>query len=176
MILKGFKEKSIKKQLRLLLRASEGTRKPQPVKQVGVLVNTGEVSNMDMFKALISSLHLAANNLHVICYSTEKDEAVARESGCFYCKDIGWNGAVKHPDLQRFLDRDFDLLISYYTADLLHLKWLTTRSKAHFKVGIFQKDYRLNDLIINTPIQDFKAFNSELTKYLNVFNTTKHDT
>ena len=61
-------------------------------------------------------------------------------------------------ELEDFLNKKFDALISFYESDILELKLLTAMSKANFKIGLFQADQRLNDLIIKTGITEFEVF------------------
>ncbi len=175
MILKGFKENSIKKNLRTLLNRSDNNSKAQIIDSVGVIVNADEVSNFEQFKSLTSSLNISTSNLQIVAFTKVKDNDMLSGQTCFNVSDIGWKGAILNSELATFLDTKFDLLISFYTADLLHLKLLTAKSKAHFKASIFQEDDRLNDLIISTTLNDFDGFKIELLKYLHVFKTLKHE-
>ena len=176
MILKGFKENSIKKHLRSLLNNSEGISKAQVVDSVGVIVGADEFQDLEMFKSLSTSLHISSNKLKIISYTAIKKGEFPLEENCFNPKNIGWKGSIINAELETFLNTEFDLLISYYKTDLLHLKLLTAKSKARFKVSTFEEDERLNDLIIFTPLSDFNAFKTELLKYLQVFKILKHDT
>lgn len=176
MILKGFKEKSIKKHLLNLLDDNNSTFQTQLVETVGVIVNVDEVTDLDMFKSLIPCLNIQPNRLQVIGFSNDKKSELFSWQSCFNAKDIGWKGTVLNTELELFLNKKFDLLISYYTTDILELKLLTAKSKAYFKASIFNQDERLNDLIINTPLNNFDAFKTELQKYLEVFKTLKHET
>lgn len=175
MILKGFKEKSIKKHLRSLLNRSESFTKTQIVNNVGVIVNADEVLDLEMFNTLVSKLNISPNKLKVIAFTeTENLELISWQT-CFSTKDIGWRGAIKNNELEAFLQTNFDLLISFYTTDSFLLKILTAKSEARFKTSIFQGDPRLNDLIIHTPLNNFDAFETELLKYLQVFKILKHE-
>ncbi|MFC5196005.1 DUF6913 domain-containing protein [Bizionia hallyeonensis] len=175
MILKGFKENSIKKHLQSILNNSEGTSKAQVIESVGIIVNADEVTNLAMFDTLTSSLHILPNKLKVIAYTEAKNTELLSWESCYSPKDIGWNGTILNTELDTFLNTKYDLLISFYATDLLHLKLLTAKSEAYFKASIFQEDERLNDLIIQTPLNDFDAFKIELLKYLQVFKTLKHE-
>ncbi|TYB79661.1 DUF6913 domain-containing protein [Bizionia myxarmorum] len=175
MILKGFKEKSIKKHLRSLLNNSEHTAITQVIESVGLIVNVDEVPDLKIFKSLAKSLNIAPNNLKIIVFTESKISENTLEQGCFNPKDIGWKAAILNNELEAFLHTKFDLLISFYSADSFYLKVLTAKSSAHFKASVFQGEPRLNDLIIQTPLTDFDAFKTELLKYLHVFKTLKHE-
>ncbi|WP_223033244.1 DUF6913 domain-containing protein [Hanstruepera marina] len=170
MILKGFKEKSIKKKFNTILKTQSVTDKDHTVKNVGVIFNIEEVNDFEMFKSLADSLKLLPNAIQVIAYANDEKDAAFSWNTCFHSKDFGWHGKINSVELETFLNTEFDLLISYYCEDILRLKLLTAYSKAKFKASIFQLDKRLNDLIIETKVNEFGAFKSELVKYLKVFN------
>jgi len=48
-------------------------------------------------------------------------------------------------------------------------------SEAAFKIGIYQEDERLNDLIIKTQPKDLKTFKNELIKYLSILNKLNNE-
>ena len=60
------------------------------------------------------------------------------------------------------------MLINYYEDDNLMMKLLSVKTPARLKVGLGAQDPKVNDLILNTPMNDFKLFKSELKKYLKV--------
>ncbi len=88
----------------------------------------------------------------------------------FSDKDLGWNGAVENSYALEFLSKEYDLLVNYYTRDTLIMKLMTVKTKARIKVGFAEIDPALNDLILQTKLQDFDTFKSELKKYLKVMN------
>ena len=95
--------------------------------------------------------------------------------GIQFCtdKDLGWNGTIENGFVSEFVDREYDVLINYYTDDKLVLKILTARTNARIKVGFPSVDAKLNDLIFDTPIKNFDVFKTELKKYLKVLNEIK---
>ena len=170
MILKGFKEKSIKKKLSAILAAQSVINKNHSIKNVGVIFNIEEVNDFEMFKTLSECLNILPNNIQVIAYANNEKDADFSWNTCFHNNDIGWHGKITNIELNSFLEKEFDMLVSYYSINVLRLKLLTAYSKAKFKVSIFQEDERLNDLIINTKVNQFDDFKIELVKYLKVFN------
>ncbi|MCX7552195.1 DUF6913 domain-containing protein [Xanthomarina sp. F2636L] len=170
MILKGLKEKSIKKNLNTILANRETHFNTNKIESIGIVLNADETTDFESIKTIAQSLNLRPNKLKIIAFTESKKEVTYSWNDCFNPKDFTWNGKVNNIELQTFLDTKFDLLISYYSKDVLELKFLTTASKAHFKVSIFQLDKRLNDLIIKTDFKDFEAFKIELNKYLRVLN------
>jgi hypothetical protein len=175
MILKGFKEKSIKKKLNTILNSARNSNKDYAIKTVGVIFNIEEIENYDMFKHLSTGLNILPNKIKVIAYTNKEKDAEFSWNSCFHNKDIGWHGKISNVELNSFLYANFDLLISYYQEDILELKFLTASSNAKFKASIFQGDERLNDLIINSKLNEFHVFEKELIKYLQVLNKIKNE-
>ena len=170
MILKGFKEKSIKKYINKTLGSRKVMLDNSKIKTIGVLLNDDEAIDLKWFETLAKTLKINPNNFQVVSFTKEKKLEEQVFNNTYNEKSIGWKGKVKHPDLKRFIDTDFDVFISYYSEDSLLLNVLTAISKAKFKVGVFQIDERLNDLIIKTEVKDFETFKNELIKYLTILN------
>lgn len=175
MILKGFKEKSNKKHLNKLLSERQVNVTDKKVESLGVILNIDEIDDYDLFRELADYLKIRDNKLKIIAFSeNDKDTPTAWDT-CFSAKDFGWNGSVKNAELQLFLDTEYDVLISYYSTDLLELKLITAKSRAQFKIGITQNDERINDLIIKTKLKEFDVFKKETIKYLTILNKIKNE-
>jgi hypothetical protein len=170
MILKGLKEKSIKKNLNVILNNRELDSGNNKIESLGIILNADETNDFETLKTIAETLNVRPNKLKIIAFTTSKKEVTYSWNVCFNPKDFTWKGKINNIELQSFLDTKFDILISYYSEDVLELKYLTAASKAKFKVGIFQKDKRFNDLIIKTEFKNIKAFKAELLKYVTVLN------
>ncbi|MBU3822563.1 hypothetical protein KO566_10855 [Flavobacteriaceae bacterium XHP0103] len=175
MFFRAFKENSNKKYLNKTLSNREVNVDNSKVESLGIVLNMAESKDFSMFKTLADKLKIHSNNLKVVGFSNEKIDALNTWDLCFGPDDFGWNGSIKSVELQSFLDKKFDVLISYYATEDLELKLITALSKAKFKVGILQSDERLNDLIIKTSIQEFNVFENEVFKYITILNKTKNE-
>ncbi|WP_194768553.1 DUF6913 domain-containing protein [Tamlana sp. I1] len=170
MILKVFKEKSIKKRINTLLSDRSVKSDNNQAETLGVILNIDEIDNEESFIKLAKEIKIQPNRLKILAFSAKKKDALnVRAKGC-YLEDFNWNGVVKNIEVQSFLETDFDLLISYYSSEILELKLLTAVSKAKFKIGVLQSDERLNDLIIKTKVNEFSVFKAEVLKYLTILN------
>ena len=173
MFLKAFKEKTNKKYLNKLLSEREVNVDTKKVYSLAVIINIDENSNYNLFKTLANKLHVHENRIKVVGYSKEVTNDLNAWDVCFNSKDFGWHGSISNAELQGFLDEDFDVLISYYLQDSLEMKLMTAKSKAHLKIGLLQTDIRLNDLIINTNLNEYEVFEMEVIKYLTTLNKIK---
>lgn len=170
MIFKSFKVKSNQKYVNNLLDARKAAINKRKVTSIGVLLNEQEFRNSDAFNHLFKLLGLNAPKHKILTYSIDESIAHAQWDTFYGPKDFGWNGKIKNLDLQQFVERDFDVLICYYTSEYIELKQIAAMSNANFKVGITSDDERLYDLIINVKPSQFDVFASELKKYLMILN------
>jgi len=175
MILKGFKEKSNKKYINSRLKNRKIENSNTKIKTLGVILNTQEVSDLEWFNTLAKDLKIHPNNVKIISFSEDKNIENHLWENTFSPKNFGWKGTLKSPELKTFTNTKFDALISFYTEEHTLLKLLTVASEAAFKIGIYQEDERLNDLIIKTQPKDLKTFKNELIKYLSILNKLNNE-
>lgn len=170
MILKAFKEKSIRKHINKLLKVREVAVKSNKVTSVGIILNSSEFTDGESFKSYFKSLGVQLPRIKVIHF-VDKEENDDHLWGTYYTKkDFNWKGKIHNIELQTFIDYPFDVLIAYFEHDDLELQMVTAASKANFKVGVADYDQRLFDLIIDTKLHHQTIFKEELTKYLRVLN------
>jgi hypothetical protein len=170
MILKVFKEKSNQKYINKTLSTRKVIVNDSKIKTIGVILNSEEFSDFEAFRNFFKSLQLQPNNTKIIALLQDSLESNEHWDTYFDLNDFGWKGRFKNLDLQTFVDKKFDLLISYYKTQHLELNMITAASKASFKVGLSNEDQRFYDLIIDCEPKDFSTFIIELNKYLTVLN------
>jgi len=175
MIFKLFKEKSNEKHLNNILAKRHVDNSNAEIKSLGVIIHIDKYDDYESFRELASNLNIYSKNLKIIAYTTEEKADNNFWDECFSFNDFGWRGNIKNMSLQSFIETKFDALISYYEEDILELKLITGMSKAYFKIGLFQEDNRLNDLIIKTSLDDFGVFKNELMKYLSILKKIKNE-
>ena len=167
MFLKGLQHKSAKKALTKKLNNTT-TKKVNslPIQTVGVIVNADVI---DDFQHIIKSLQLNVT-VDVLCY--HKNVIKTREINypVFYEKDFGWKGKAKTTELKQFLEKPYDLLISYYSDDIMPLQLASGLQKATFKVGIAGSNQDIHDVIIQTKENEVATFAKELHTYLHILN------
>ena len=126
--------------------------------------------NPELFFEFVDEYKLRPNAVKIIGYKNYYDKNSPYSTPVFSDKDLGWKGAIENSYALEFLSRDYDLLVNYYNEDNLLLQLMTVKTKARVKVGFKEVDQKLNDLILELPIKDFKTFKLELKKYLKVLN------
>lgn len=117
--------------------------------------------------ALISQ-GVLVENISVLIFSNKK--SVSASHPTFGSKNLNWNGELNGVAATTFINKEFDLLVSYYDQERPTLLVATHFSKAHFKVGFPTSNKQLNDLTINTKTENYLVFIQELFRYLKILN------
>ncbi len=109
------------------------------------------------------------SNIKVIIFRDKFNKNDFFQYPIFSDEHLSWSGSFLEPVINNFIDTKFDLLISFYDTEKTPLMLVTNQSRAKFKVGFATVDNRLNNLIIETELSDYKIFAHELFKYLKSF-------
>jgi len=172
---KGIKDKFKHKSGLKFLKAE--LAKPAPVVErskgitsIACLVDLDKFDNANLFYEFVEEFSLRPNAVKIIGYKSYYDKNSPYSTPVFSDKDLGWNGDIENSYVLEFLSREYDLLVNYYTEENLLLQLMSVKTKARVRVGFKEVDQSYNDLILDTPINDFKTFKMELKKYLKVFN------
>lgn len=143
---------------------------PSNKKPVTIAILQEQSQSFD--KRLLAKLSSTIAGKQIVVDLLEYVEKVGKKEkenrDLFSDKAIGWNGVVKGKGLKQFSQKEYDILISYYTSDELSLQLVTTLSQATFKVGISDQFEELNDLTIVSKIGEEELFMKELQKYLKI--------
>ncbi|NRD23406.1 hypothetical protein HNV10_09150 [Winogradskyella litoriviva] len=168
MILKAFKEKSNRKYVNKLLAERKSSVNNNKIRTVAVLLNANEFHEFEVFRVYFKALGLISPKNKIVAFTMDDKLEHNQWNTHFSPKDFGWKGKIKNTDLQSFINEPFDMMISFYKSEVLHLNQITAASKALFKVGISNEDERLYDLIIDVELKEINVFKEELKKYLNI--------
>jgi hypothetical protein len=170
MFLNYIKEFSVKKILKNSLQNVKGNSISGIIKTVGLVIDQRYFLETDaLIKEFIAN-GILKENIEVIVYGDMIKNNINSRRVTFGSKHLKWNAEIDNPAVNYFIDKEFDLLISYYDIEKVMLLIVTHNSKAHFKVGFSAIDKRFNNLIINTNAENHKVFTQELFRYLKILN------
>jgi len=178
MFLKALKEKikfrAGKKFLQRGLKTpSKGVNRGKGISSIGCIVDLDAFEDTNAFYEFVDEFSLRPNSVKIIGYKKYYDKNSPYSTPVFSDKDLGWKANIENGYALEFLNREYDLLVNYYTDEKLLLQLMTLKTRARLKVGFGNVDKNLNDLILNIPIKDFQTFKKELRKYLRVLNEIK---
>lgn len=159
--------KFLKEELKKPISPSNRTK---GITSIGCIVDLDAFDGGNAFYDFIDEFSLRPNAVKIIGYKSYYDNNSPYSTPVISDRDLGWGGKIENSYALEFINREYDLLINYYTEENLLLQLMTVKARARMKVGFAEVDKNLNDLILGTPIGDFKAFKKELKKYLHVLN------
>ncbi|MEM6719049.1 MAG: hypothetical protein AAF611_07035 [Bacteroidota bacterium] len=167
MFLKGLQHKSAKKALtKKLNKTTTKEVNATPIQSVGLIVNADKTPN---FEEIVKGLRLNVA-VEVLCFHKNFLKTREVDYPVFYEKDFGWKGKPKTETLQKFLNKPYDLLVSYYSDDVLALQLASGLQAANFKIGIDGSTQEIHDVIIQTKEEEIAIFAKELHTYLQILN------
>jgi hypothetical protein len=166
MFLNYIKEFCVKKSLKKNLRISKNEVFTCNAQTIGLLIDESDsLYSKELMTELVSH-GIAPKNIKIVTYRDKFEKKKEYSELTFGKKHMNWKGEVTEVFLNEFIKTEFDLLISYYEKEKPILMLITSLSKAKFKVGFSSVDARLNRLMIDTAIGNYKLFVSELFMYL----------
>ena len=88
----------------------------------------------------------------------------------FFLKELNWYYKPQNYIIKNFLEKEYDILINFCTSNCVPVKYLAGSSKAKFKVGKFEKDLFIYDMMIDIKKDNLSALITEIKHYLNLIN------
>ena len=166
MFLNYIKEFFVKKSLKNNLRIVKNEVFTSNVQTVGLLIDESDFRHSKELVGELTLQGIASQNIKIIACRGKLKKKKTYSRPTFCKKHINWKGEFTEEFLNEFTETEFDLLISYYQIEKPILMMITSKSKAKFKVGFSSVDKRLNRWMIDTEMNNYKLFVSELFKYL----------
>lgn len=170
MFLKFIKNFGLKKTIKKLLAKYQPGPMPDAVNTVGVVIDERYFNDRNAIVKELVKHGIAEKNIELLSYR-ERLNAKETVDCCYYTyKDIDADGNFKKDDVAAFINKPFDMLVSYYDTDSFPLMLATLKSNAKFKAGFSSTDSRLHHFMVNTTAEKHKEFLAELFKYLKILN------
>ncbi len=108
-------------------------------KQVGIIYHFNSALQDEEVRSFARFLKEERINVETLCYISSKEQIDKVKSELTYKyfnkKELNWLQLPQKKDCLRFISKEFDILIDLSTKTYLPIKYITSLSKAHFKVG-----------------------------------------
>ena len=170
MFLNYFKNFYIKKYVKNKLSNVTNLFQNAKVSTVGILVDETLFKKKEALIDQLINNGIDVNNIRLLVFKDKIQKKETYNYPIFSQSDLSLIGKIINKDAEVFIAEPFDLLINYYDLEKVSLIIATNESKAKFKVGFETIDKRLNHFIIESKIEDYDIFVTELFKYLKILN------
>ncbi|RZJ55468.1 MAG: hypothetical protein EOO45_29320 [Flavobacterium sp.] len=135
---------------------------------VGILIDDSYFPDKDAFISQLLQNGINSSDIETLSFMERVKSKEVVDYPYFTRKNISTMGTFEKPEAAAFLNKPFDMLISYYDVEKAPLMLATLQSKAKFKVGFSTVDKRLNHFMIDTVAEKQTEFITELFKYLKI--------
>jgi hypothetical protein len=170
MFIKYIKEISVKKILKRSLHNVKPSALNKPIETVGILIDESYFEDKELLKQEIIANGIKESDISFLVFKDKIKKTDTYIEPTFSNKNMSFSGHFNKEFISEFVNKPFDMLISYYDVEKAPLLLITHHSKAMFKVGISDIDKRLNHLMINTNAENHTVFVHELFRYLKILN------
>ncbi|ESU26460.1 hypothetical protein FLJC2902T_24280 [Flavobacterium limnosediminis JC2902] len=159
-------KKSVKKSLSDYKPADIGNK----IQTIGLLIDETYFAKENELVSELVAGGVDRNAIEVLVYKDRIKKKETFENPFFSRADVSLKGDFRKQAVLDFIEKPFDMLISYYDIEKPILTLVTLQSKASFKVGFSTIDKRLNSFMITTIAEKHQEFVAELFKYLKILN------
>jgi hypothetical protein len=152
----------------------------EEAKSVGILFDATESSNFDLVKKYIVYLKDMKKRVKAIGFYNQKQTppmAYSKlEYDFFTMKDLNWYNFPDNIYVRNFIEDEYDILLDLNLSDLFPLRYVSSLSKAKFKVGKkSDRNSGIFDMMIDADAsKGMKYFLRNIDAYLFIINK-KHD-
>ncbi len=175
-MLKRLKHKLHHYALRNKLKSLQQLHKSVPmhdIKSIGILFDADEPQNELIVKKLMHQLQQKNIKVEVLGYIPK----LPKNRGAvifdyFTNKDLSWHLVPQQSILNGYAEKHFDVLLNLYTKEILPLEYISTLSKATFRIGryIAEKDFYCDMMISLKEKDTLESFIQQTLHYLNQIN------
>ncbi|MGO4904208.1 DUF6913 domain-containing protein [Flavobacterium sp. W20_MBD1_R3] len=170
MFLNYIKDFIVKKTLKNSFQNLKNDDSISAVQTIGLVVNTIDFADTELLVKEIMSYGILPENITIIGFNVNSMVGDGKNYHLFSTRILNWKGQIVSTEVNDFMNKKFDLLISYYDVEKAILLLITHNSKAQFKVGFSSIDKRFNHFMIKTHVTNYHVFVTELFKYLKLLN------
>lgn len=152
----------------------------EEAKTIGIVFDASEKEDFELVKKYISYLKEMKKRVKAIGFFNSKETppmAYSKlEYDFFSLKDLSWNNIPKSFYVKNFIDEQYDILLDMNLKDVFPLRFISSLSRAKFKVGKSSKwNSSAFDLMFDIGTKNnLKYFLKNLDTYLFIINK-KHD-
>ena len=138
---------------------------PGTPRSLGIIIDAKNGKSLKTLSELKKQLKIPAAGFKVMYVSTNKLIPADIEATVIHLQDFDSKGEIINKEIEEITSRGVDLLLTFAAENNTTAHLLTAYFKAGLKVGRYQQNAALYDLILQTE-EDPELFIEELLKYL----------
>jgi len=144
-------------------------------KSIGILYEATFEENINIIQPFVSYFFDLKKDVKALGYVHSKELSYCHtpklQYDFFYQKDLNWYYKPQNYIIDNFINKEYDILINLCDSSTIPIKYLVASSQAHFKIGVYEEDYEIYDLMISLKEdKSMKKLMGEIKHYINLIN------
>ena len=144
-------------------------------KSVGILYEATSEDQIKMIQPFISYFFELKKDVKALGYVDAKELSYCHtpklQYDFFYKKDLNWYYKPQNYIIDNFIKKEYDILINLCDSSVIPIKYLVASSVARFKIGIYEEEYEIYDLMISLKEdKSMRKLMNEIKHYINLIN------
>lgn len=143
-------------------------------KTIGILYDATEREDMIRVSQFVNDIFGAKKDVKALGFVNLKElthhHMPMLQFDFFFLKDLNWYYKPQNYIIKNFVEKDYDILINLCDSQCIPIKYLAGSSKAKFKVGRYEEDLDIYDMMIDVKDPSLAGFIKEVKHYLSVIN------
>ena len=143
-------------------------------RSIGILYDATSEQNIQNIQPFVSYFFELKKDVKALGFVNSKELSYCHtpklQYDFFYQKDLNWYYKPQNYIIKNFVEKDYDILINLCDSNCIPVKYLAGISQAKFKVGKYEEDIDLYDMMIDVKENTLSALIKEIHHYLTVIN------
>ena len=146
------------------------------IKNIGILYTLDSESTYNKVSVFVEKMRKDNKKLKALGFIKNKkisNKFLPKLSFDFFSEnDLNWYKKLDNKYVKDFINKEFDLLINIDFDNIFPLKYITAKSKAYLKAGLFnEQNSKYFDLMIKMDkSKDLDEFFTQVIHYLSIIN------
>ena len=141
---------------------------------IGILYDATEMEDMLKVSEFVNTLFQTKKDVKALGFVNLKElthhHMPMLQFDFFFLKDLNWYYKPQNYIIKNFVEKDYDILINLCDSACIPIRYLAGKSQAKFKVGKYEEDIDLYDMMIDVKENTLSALIKEIHHYLTVIN------
>ena len=144
-------------------------------KSIGILYDASSEEQIKIVRPFVSFFFNLKKDVKALGFVNSKELSYCHvpklQYDFFYKKDLNWYYKPQNYIIDNFIKKEHDILINLTDSSVIPIKYLVASSIAHFKIGIYEENYEIYDLMISlTDDRSIQKLMDEIKHYINLIN------
>ena len=144
-------------------------------KSIGILYDATKEEQIKTIQPFVSYFFNLKKEVKALGYVKSKQLSYCHipklQYDFFYKKDLNWFYKPQNYIINNFIKKEYDILINLCDSSVIPIKYLVASSVAHFKIGIYEENYEIYDLMISLKKdKSMEKLMYEIKHYINLIN------